>query len=318
MTLLWMLIGTTLAQVTINKIESNSGYTEIGLGKVDVVKDYNTILHIVNPLEIETIINALESNIYLLKFESEQNTTLIQQLGVLRSKTKTLIPHRHKRGLFNFLGTAHKWIYGTMDDEDRKEIEGHLETIDINNHKIINNINNQVRINKNFNESFTVLKNIIEQDRKQIMQNFNNFNHAYQTLVLQTKYIDCLLKIKILDDKISLIQDNIASSRLKIVHSNILSPQEIEMYDIDLNKLRNVKLGTLTDERLNIIFAIMIPKTMAKLEKKLRIPITNYNYEEFEFEAKEIVKFENKTYDYEENKVLGKLRLDRSCIETQN
>lgn len=49
-------------------------------------------------------------------------------------------------------------LFGTMDDEDRPDIDNHLNIIDENNHNLITSINRQVDITKNFTETFTNLK----------------------------------------------------------------------------------------------------------------------------------------------------------------
>ena len=107
------------------------GYTQINIGETDIVVNYNTILHIIKPIEIKKIITDLEIN--ESKLPTDMTNTLTHQIETLIGKLETLIPHRHKRGLLNFIGTIHKWIYGTMDNQDRKEIENHLKTIDTNN-----------------------------------------------------------------------------------------------------------------------------------------------------------------------------------------
>ena len=56
------------------------------------------------------------------------------ELEMARSKLQTIIPTRQPRGLINFIGTGMKWLYETIDDFDRTEIERHLQTIDNNNH----------------------------------------------------------------------------------------------------------------------------------------------------------------------------------------
>jgi len=46
-----------------------------------------------------------------------------------------------------------KCFYGTMDNEDREQIESHLRIIDKNNHHAIETINAQVEINDSFNKN---------------------------------------------------------------------------------------------------------------------------------------------------------------------
>lgn len=41
-----------------------------------------------------------------------------------------------------------------MDNDDRKDIEQHFTITNENNHKIIKNMNQQIKINNNFNKTF--------------------------------------------------------------------------------------------------------------------------------------------------------------------
>lgn len=149
LTLLILLpVPTINATLTLEKVDSDSGYTEIKLGQTDIILNYDTILHIINPQEIEDITTQLEENLLNANIDTDKTIILEQQINTLKNKIKTLLPHRHRRGLFNFIGTAHKWLYGTMDNNDREEVENHLNIIDINNHNIIGSVNQQVKINR--------------------------------------------------------------------------------------------------------------------------------------------------------------------------
>lgn len=175
---------------------------------MNIVLNHDTVIHIINTKELENIIDALEANIIKLNLDDVKAKTLEYELNSLRNKIKTLIPHRQKRGLFNFVGTIHKWLYGTMNEDDREEIESHLKTIDINSHNIIENINQQVKINKNFNETFLKLKELIEEDRSKISYKLTELSSFNKILYTHVTYLDYILKLKILRDNIEHIQQN--------------------------------------------------------------------------------------------------------------
>lgn len=313
-----MLIGTIQAHLIVNKISTNNGYIEINCGKVEIVKNFDIIIHNINVDEIKTIVDQVEINIDALKLDIDKTTILKSEITKLKSKLHTLVPHRHKRGLVNFIGKAHKWLYGTMDSEDREDIEKHLSVIDTNNHNIIQNLNQQVKINNNFNESFGRLKDILEKDRTKILDTYNQINSQYKNLASQTLYIDYVLKIKILQDNLEHIQDNIESSRSGILHSGILTPQEIKEYDIDINKLKNIKVGSLFSESNHLIFIIMVPREILKLDRMIIFPITNDNYEELLFESEQLIRYNNKTYEFIRDRELPKLRYSNNCVIKNN
>lgn len=303
------MLTTTQAHLVVEKIETNFGYSEVKLEEVSIIKKYDTILHIINPGEILSIIDSLEANIKELDLK-DKAITLEYQLQTIRNKVQTIIPHREKRGLLNFVGTIYKWLYGTMDDSDRQEIEDHLNTIDRNNHNSIENINKQIKINQNFNETLMKLKNVIEKDRLSVLVRLNELEDYYSKVLYgYTIYIDFALKLKILQDNIEHIQDNIASARLGIIHSNILTNEEIVEYKIDFQKLQNIKLGTVIDNRDNIIFVIRIPKELITLQKTLLIPVGDSQNIELMFDPQEIVRYENQTYNFVKDKDLKNLKI---------
>ncbi|XP_049314469.1 uncharacterized protein LOC125778898 [Bactrocera dorsalis] len=179
LTAIWTL---GLGQVTIDKIESNKGYIEIQTGDADIVKSYVTILHVINPLEISNLLNEIESNIKSANLQVGQ-AILNMQIKFIRSKINTITPHRQKRGLLNAVGTVQKWLYGTMDDNDRQDLEQHLNIIDTNNHKAIETINKQIDINTNFNKTFLELKRLMHNDRDMISAKLNSIGSIISLLV---------------------------------------------------------------------------------------------------------------------------------------
>jgi len=300
----------------VDKIESDLGYVQIKLENINLIKNYNTILHIINPNEILKIINDLEDHIN--NSGLKENFTLQQHIKTIKTKIYTLIPHREKRGLFNFIGTLHKILYGIMDDDERQEIADHLQTIDTNNHNIIQNLNSQIKVNKNFNETFLKLKETIQKDRAVSSKIFNEIKENHKTLYIQTLYTDFLLKLKILQDNIEHIQDNISSSRSGIIHSNILTNEEILAYKIDFFKIQQVKVATVIDNRENIIFVIKVPNEILNLPKYLLIPISDKNFYESKFDQKYIIKLNNQTYDLNNNTDLKNIKLLNNCVSRNN
>lgn len=166
-----MLPSATHQTMIIEKIESNLGYAEVKLDTVEIVNKFDIIIHKIYPEELLNITNSLEITFKSLQ-SSKYQVLLANRITRIKNKIKTLIPNREKRGLCNFCGSVNKWLFGTMDDEDRQNIEEHLSVIDSNNHNIIPNMNQQVKINDNFNKTFVMLKNIIDNDRNKILQKF--------------------------------------------------------------------------------------------------------------------------------------------------
>jgi len=44
-------------------------------------------------------------------------------------KSSELLRSRQKRGLINFLGTAHQYLFGTLTEDDKNELEDKLQNL---------------------------------------------------------------------------------------------------------------------------------------------------------------------------------------------
>lgn len=120
----------------IEQINTNNGYAIIKIDVKEMVNQYDIILHKIDPSEILNIVNHLETT--LKDVDLETNKEIIEnEIFNIENKINSLIPHRNKRGLFNGIGTIFKWEYGTMDDDDRTNIENYF-LITAKNKKIKN------------------------------------------------------------------------------------------------------------------------------------------------------------------------------------
>ncbi|XP_050338641.1 uncharacterized protein LOC126765073 [Bactrocera neohumeralis] len=164
--LILMIIPLVMSTLIIQPInENHNGYVEIKLTDVQLIADYTTILHIIDLTEIEKTIENLQENVEQLKI-IDNKELLLSEIKKARTRLHTLQINKNKRGLLNIVGSGLKWIAGTMDDEDRSEIENHISTIDENNHNMIEAFNNNILINNNFNETMRKLAKTIELDRQ--------------------------------------------------------------------------------------------------------------------------------------------------------
>lgn len=120
---------------------------------VEIVNETSLILHVIQPRELSNILDNIQENIITLSIDTKQH--LITQIEAIKAKIRSLTPNskRQKRGILNIVGDAEKWLFGTMNEEDRQQIERRLSTNKINNLQTINTINKQVEINTNFNQS---------------------------------------------------------------------------------------------------------------------------------------------------------------------
>lgn len=280
--IIWtILIWTTPSdgRLEVHEIKNEAGFTIVKQDDIKIVTETDIVLHMIYPLEIIKIIDSIAINIQNLDI---QNKDLIKtELQELTNKVKTITlkDKRTKRGLINVVGSASKWLFGTMVEEDRTKIEEHLKLVELNNRNIISEFKGQIRINNQVNKTLVQLKNIILKDRNLVLREFDKLSLNLK----QNLYFDHLLKIQMLKEKIEHIQDNLASARHGILHPNILTNEEIEYYQIDFNKLQYIKLGMSEFQDNMIIFAIKIPKTFADVQLKTIIPLPNKNKKEMYF-----------------------------------
>lgn len=312
----------TEAQLHVEKIESNAGYTILKETEIFLPNSYNYSLHIINLTQLENIIlnlrsTAREMTLELIKYSIK--STLFKDIDNLLYKLMTLKDGHHsihKRGLVNFIGTINKWITGTMDDEDRQLINKHLHTIEQNNENLALNINEQIKINDNFNKTMNKLYNAMLEDRK-IIQNFI-IDRENQTL-LRLIIFDIKLKIQEIDKIISELQDNIMFSNLNIIHPSLLTHEEIVEYKIDADKIKNLKVGYSKTGNNKLIFLIKIPYSMEKLNKKIIIPLSNIDdCSSIDYEITKTFETNNTYYEYNINKAFHELSNLKHCILSKN
>lgn len=308
-----MLTPMTMAALTIQPIDGNDGFAEVKLDNVKMIGNYSKIVHIIDMNNIMEVINALEGDI--TRVHTAKNKMLLEhELEKIKAKAQTLLPTRQKRGLVNILGTGLKWIAGTMNDDDRVEIEEHLKVVDENNHNAIENLNKNIYINDHFNRTLNRLKTAIDTDRKTVLQKFNAISKNDDRLLEELNYVDVLLKLKILSDDVERIQNNIASAKLNVMTSNILTDQEIIDFGIDFYELQYIQLGAARYRNDHIIFVIKFPKDMITVRRSLMTPMTDDNSTQLNFEPQEIIYYNGTIYDYEQHPDIGRMKRSNLCI----
>lgn len=170
------MINGTLHTTPINE---NTGYTIIKIKNIKITNQTNTILHIINPNEILNTVSFIQTNIKHLNIENKN--MIRKEIETLVAKIRSITPreqNRSKRGLINIVGNVERWLFGTMDNKDREEISNYLNLAVENSHNAIKTINQQIKINKHFNESIEALNEIIQNDRKTILNAFNRVENS--------------------------------------------------------------------------------------------------------------------------------------------
>ncbi|CAD7000884.1 unnamed protein product [Ceratitis capitata] len=73
MTIILMLFAMSSTKLIIEDINSPNGFAEIALEDVDITYSYNTILHIIDPKEIQHVIEGLEENTRIISNTNDKH-----------------------------------------------------------------------------------------------------------------------------------------------------------------------------------------------------------------------------------------------------
>lgn len=284
---------------------------------VEIVNETSLILHIIQPHELSNILYNIQENIKTLSVDLKQH--LLTQIKTIEAKIRSITPNyrRQKRGILNIVGDAQKWLFGTMNDDDRQQIEQRLNNNRINNLQTINTINRQIEINTNFNNSISILKETILDDRDKILSYINNIQTHTNDIYSRLTYHDQLLKLQYLENKVDEILDNIASAKYNTLHPSILTAEEINKYEIDFLKIKLSRIGVMMYND-SIILAIKLPTNSIKTTQYTIVPITNENHQKIDEISEKIVKIQNNTFSFVENKMLNELKLSSNCVVKNN
>lgn len=133
----------------VNPIYAKNGYLIFQTGSIDLPVNYEYHYLSVNITKTENTYAELMKQTKL--FETlPQIQYLIEKLN--REMNGIKIAKRSKRGLVNFMGTVYKYLFGTLDQADREELEQQINNISENsiqiselNH-VIDAINEGIRV----------------------------------------------------------------------------------------------------------------------------------------------------------------------------
>lgn len=319
MLLVLLVAQTTQGILQTTLINEQTGYLKIKIKDLEITNQTNTILHIIDPEEILNTITLIQTNIKHLQIENKD--MIFKEIETIIAKIKSITPkeqRRFRRGLINVVGNVERWLFGTMDNEDREQIWNYLRISEENSHNAIDAINEQIKINKNFNESIETLKKTILDDREKILNTYNRIQNSISKIVKNQLFLDQMTKLRFIENKVNQIQDNVVSAKYNIIHPSILTLEELNEYEIDLHKLKLIKMGVLEYKNKFLIIAIKIPRNYVTVEQKLILPLPNDKHFEIDYENEYIIEINNKTFVYQNDVTVQQLKPSKHCILTKD
>ena len=294
------------------KMDSKQGYAEIHTGEVEIVTGFDYIVHKINPKSLQDILETIKSE--RIKPYCSLDAILNKEISDIEGILHSIRPDRTKRSLFDGVGTALKWVFGTLDVHDRQNIQAHFAVEDKNMHAVVEGINQQIHVNNNFNESIANLKNFLMSDRQEIRNQLGHISQLNVRIVREELATRQLLKLQLLKQQAQHIQDNVVAARTGIPRPGILTRDEIEKFDINFEKLRNMGLGMATYMDDILVFIVKIPTRTSKMYKRMLLPVPTSLGEQVNEEIETVVEHEGRTYTFEAGKSIFELKHSRNCI----
>uniref|UniRef100_A0A1W7R678 Retrovirus-related env polyprotein from transposon gypsy n=1 Tax=Aedes albopictus TaxID=7160 RepID=A0A1W7R678_AEDAL len=196
------------------------------------------IIHPINLTDLELTINQLTNLVYNRNNNNNVLTEIskhkIRELYTNLLQIKPRTHYRRKR--WDVIGTTWKWIAGSPDAQDLRIINGTLN-------ELINENNNQYKVNEQISQRIGELTKVINQIVERTQSN--------QILLNDIDIITTILNIDIINRILTGIQEAILFSKAHITNSKVLSMKEINIIKTMLNN-QGVQVD-LPDEALNFV-----------------------------------------------------------------
>lgn len=169
-----------------------------------------------------------------LKQISRRIKLRLQTIQMMTSSEKL----RKRRGLVDGLGTAFKWLTGTLDAADGEHINKCLDQLESDDKKVQDLLKQQIQIVtstiKNFNYSInslflheTSINAYISDIQEAVNENQDKIKlNANELLLLELCEI-LIEAYQVIENEIRDVEDSISFSKLNILHPSIIQPSEL-------------------------------------------------------------------------------------------
>lgn len=294
MLLLLILISTkvTLGQkIELTEIPAGNGFILLRTDNLEIINNYTNIIHPINISEYSQALNLIRNNDNFQFFSYD--SIIIHLIDEIENKIYEFRPQeRKKRGLINLHGKFLKWIGGTMDDDDRTEIESKFNVVDKNLNILANAINNQTKINLSFEDEMNKIITIVNKQNSIISANMKKmelFRNNLQKSIELFKAKELIKEnLRFLLSKLEKLEDIILNCRLGTLSHNILAKKEIRTFKLNIKHLKHIKSAVAQLNETLLIF-IQIPIfSEENYFKTIIVPIPTKNKLELETNVEEI------------------------------
>ena len=245
---------------------SSSYYIPVSNGKVAVFQNFEALAHVTNLTDFIAITSETEK-LMGLYLPSLSRQLLEADLQEIRKSVNSLrIHHRYARSI-NFIGSALKYVAGTPDYDDFKQIQDKQD-------ELISASNNQILVNTEIQQQINNLTQTVNFLLNKTKTSEINGGHLFDLLSSRNRAIIREL------DSISL---SIVLGKNKIINPILLDSKEvnfilkIENLSISVNEIiANSNLKILQNEDI-ITFLIKFPDIKYLCDKKQIFPVIHSN-----------------------------------------
>nr|XP_029735484.1 uncharacterized protein LOC115270290 [Aedes albopictus] len=240
-TLTCLTIATTVAQtIQLYDLTRNPGLLTLQSGNTLIKIGQHRIYHVIDLTKYKPLLDNIELAVDGLKIfiDYQDLTSLLKtKLEEVKGSYRRLIPaqhFRHKRGAFNFLGSAIKIITGNLDENDLKQINDDIKDLREKNQDLVRQNNIQVKLNRLLENRINKIIDSVNREQKIIKQ---QIIAARQTLIINRLINQNFTTIRqafkisfhldILQKHLDSIFEVIQLAKIHVISKNFLESEEI-------------------------------------------------------------------------------------------
>lgn len=270
--------------IEINNIQEDYGFVIIDQGILEKPIDYRYHILPINKTHLDITYDS-----FIRQFESVKfyQNDMIKKYLTLAFKEKQIFLNRHKRGLANVVGDGLKFLFGTMNEEDRINIE-----------KTIRDLKANIVTSNEFN---AMIDHINKEN--EMLQKFQKETAQLQNKLTEKIYADIFLdNVKLYLEHIQDIQLAIQLARLGVINPKLIDVQT--MTRLSTLEFEHIKTSIWLEKDL-IYFVLSIP-TRFKTYKRIKIiQIPDKNHNELKINEEEnYTLMDNIIYKLQGNKIV--------------
>lgn len=294
----------TQTEIILTDLTRHPGLIAFEERETKVIKSYHLHLHVI---QLEIFQSCFENLNYTLKSlghsdDADEFREILQMRmnGLLESfrRIQPTKGHRHRRGIFNPLGTIIKSISGNLDNDDLQDIHKILGDYRTKTDELIRTNERQIQINDDYQTKINSIVKHINTQQIQFMKEISAIKNQIPTnknILFSQLFYKLLFNIDMLEKQARDIFESVQMSRIGILPKAILSQNEtfyisklLEDQEVEISNFDQVfeylKVHALHNET-HIIFAVQIPKfligkfrfvTFESIPKDNKMIVTNF------------------------------------------